>query len=416
MPDRTQGNEDAASRLWWGVRRYPAVVVAVLVLTLAVAALSSPPKRYQATALVTAFTLEMDPASLPRLGQTVFVNGAVADAVIAGQRLDVTRDRVIPDRVSLEPTQDSIVFVVRGTDASASVAAALANTAASAFVLQLNKPGAGLGTFGVQEPAAVPVTPVSTGRSLAARVLLGGVGGLALAMGMVALLVGRRRPIIDVAEAAVVCGTEPLGTLCLPPRTGGTERPAGVSPLVRVLRPTPGATWTFVGCGDTVEHAAADRLRGLVASMLSSSGELAVVRDASEIDAEANVSPMRASARRTKVRPLVARPHMIVKAADGAAGSFDPLRGPGPDDRTVLVVCDGTRAVRAAEVASDFLPNDVSGVVFVERGSGRAPVRRMLWTSATRQRSEPPDFAAVWPLDAATGDADDAGAAAGGAG
>jgi hypothetical protein len=240
---------------------------------------------------------------------------------------------------------------------------------------------------------------VSTGRALPTRLLLGLAGGLAISLGLVALLVARRRPIIDVTEAAAVCGSEPLGTLSLP--TDGVTRSAGVSPLLRLLGPVPDATWTFVAAGDEEEPAAAVRLRNLVASALASSGELQVVPDRSAEPRPA-VAELATGTRRTKVRPLAARaalPEIVVRTARTGQEAIDSLRGPGPDDRTVLVVCDGSRASRAAEVASDFLPDDVTGVVFVQRASRRRRVRPMLWTAARHLRIAPPRARAAWPVD-----------------
>jgi hypothetical protein len=104
-----------------------------------------------AEAIVIAQRLDMDLPALPDYGNAVFSNGEVAEAVAAehgGQP-----DDIVPARASVVVEPDSIVLRVIGHDTDLETAADIANTAAKAFVEQLNNAGTGVGVFTLQSPA-----------------------------------------------------------------------------------------------------------------------------------------------------------------------------------------------------------------------------------------------------------------------
>src|SRR4051794_22797704 len=111
-----------------------AVIVAVAI---PIALLSRDKPVADAEALVIAQRLDMSLTALPRYGETLFDNGAVAEAVSKKFREGVAFKDIVPDHVSLAVDPDSIVFRVVGHDPDPKTAADIANTAAAAFVPEL---------------------------------------------------------------------------------------------------------------------------------------------------------------------------------------------------------------------------------------------------------------------------------------
>ncbi|HET6560448.1 MAG TPA: hypothetical protein VFG72_01105 [Marmoricola sp.] len=175
--------------------------------------LGTAPERYSAQAEVgpvTALNLKsMDP--LPRLGQTVFNNGAVAEAVRGVYDPPLSEsDVMIPTRVDLVAPQDNIAFTVVGKGPSADEAADVANVAAATFTEELNKYEEAVGTFAVQR-AATP-SPVPVSQNSPALAIVGGVlAGLILGVSAVIALVAWRRPVLDAATAERVAGVPVMG-------------------------------------------------------------------------------------------------------------------------------------------------------------------------------------------------------------
>ena len=135
----TAAGTDAIAALRWGLRRYGVVLLLCMVLggSLAPAALRWFEAPVEAEALLIAQRLDMDLVALPRYGEAVFTNGAVEQAIGAKFGDLGDSEDIIPDRVSLLATQDSIVFQVVGRDPDPQVAADIANTATDAFIQAL---------------------------------------------------------------------------------------------------------------------------------------------------------------------------------------------------------------------------------------------------------------------------------------
>lgn len=218
---------DVFATLRWGLRRY-AWVVALFVVGLAALVptiLNRAPDQYEAQAQVgptEGLDLpNLDP--LPRLGTTVFNNGAVADAVRESVEPALPRSvRVIPDRVDLVAAQDNIVFVVVGRGSTPESASRLTNIAAAAFTEELNQYADSVGSFAIQHLAEPPGQAVA-GLTGAMTTGIGLLAGLAGGVGAVALILVIRRPVLDAATAESVAGAPVLGRVRLTGTRGGFE-------------------------------------------------------------------------------------------------------------------------------------------------------------------------------------------------
>jgi hypothetical protein len=210
------GEGDALGTLGWGLRRY-AWVVLLCVFGLAVAVPvwhHITPKQYQAQAMVgpTGQLNLGNITPLPRFGASVFSDGAVASAVRASYSppLPATA-KVISKQVSLIAPQENIVFGVVGTAPTPQQAARLANVAANAFAAEMNKYKASVGAFGVQAPAtSAGATSTATIHSSKEAAAIGLVVGLLAGVGVVALILARRRPVLGTAGVAEAVGAMPV--------------------------------------------------------------------------------------------------------------------------------------------------------------------------------------------------------------
>ena len=217
MSTATTGRPSGATQLGWAVRRFAWVLV-LGILILGVLAPMLAARRapvYEARSLVVAQQLELNAQTLPRLGEAVFDSGAVAREVASAPEVAGDPETMIPDRLRVQTMQDSVVFTVIGRDRDPGMAALLANLGATAFVDQLNKPGAGVGTFLLQDQAEPPSRPVPSLSTKQAGVV-GAVAGLALAAGVIALILVMRRPVVAPQDATGVTDLPVLGTVRLP--------------------------------------------------------------------------------------------------------------------------------------------------------------------------------------------------------
>jgi hypothetical protein len=225
------------STIRWCLRHYAWVLLACLLAGAATPLLLEPATaNYEADALVVARQLNARPEALPQLGASVFGDGAVAQAVAADPSIGGSAAGMIPDRLDVVAAKDSRVLVVQAFDTDPEVAAHMANVAATAFVDELNKPGATVGQFAVQTEATVPFEP-ATVLPPRTRAALGGLAGLALGLGLVALLGVIRRPVITARHVMDVTGVPLLGTVQLPrARHGRYAGPLGIRGIANVTR------------------------------------------------------------------------------------------------------------------------------------------------------------------------------------
>lgn len=217
------------------------VVACALAMAAATLFVAPASRTYESTALVIARELNVERSVLPRLGSAVFGSGAVANAVVADPALGGDAEDLIPDRLSLVAAEDSIVFIVQGRDSAPTDAARLANVAATAFVEQLNRGGAGIGEFALQAEAVVPSQPLST-LSTKLRVLVGGFAGILLGLGLVALVAAVRRPVVTSGDVERAVAVPVLGSMQLPAvtrRDSGPLRAHGLATVARWLAALP---------------------------------------------------------------------------------------------------------------------------------------------------------------------------------
>lgn len=321
--------EDAVGAMRWGLGKY-GWLFALCVLVVAVLLpgyLALRPVENQATALVVAQRLDMDLHALPRFGEAVFDNGAVAHQVSVVFGAGGNAQDIIPDRVSMVAEQDSIVFAVTGHDPSSTTAADLANLAADTFVEQLNAPGEGVGLFTLQSRAAPPPEPAQRYDGLVVALPIAFVAGIILGLAVVAGVLLVRRPVLDADGAVEATGVPVLGTVSLP-RTRDDDYPPhaeipGIVPVCRRLLMAGAHTVVLVGPAGT----AAQRGRLIVAM--------------------------------AHVLNLIRRVHLVVDADlalaahkcadDGFSASTEARAG----DPRELVLMDGSRPLDPAQLARE---------------------------------------------------------------
>ena len=334
--------------LLWGLRRYAALIAALLVAAVTAGVLIASSARrnvsYTATALVIAATLEVNADQLPRFGESVFNGGSVARAVASAVPGTDFR-ALVPDRISVEPVRDTIAFRVQGHSRDPQQAAELANRAAAAFVTQLNRAGEGVGTFKLQDAAFVPREPAGLDIAPALAGLLGLVAAGVLSLGLLALLVGVRRPVLSGAAAARTVGAPLLGSVTLPKR--GTGRPRGLRPVLARLAvaPTP-----------FVELATAGRpSRDLLPLLEALRQRSMATGSAGPLDGD-------------HIRRIVVADEDEQLVAGVTLRSSQPTSIDPSPFSVVVVVPHGVPTVRVSRVLELFDPDEVIGTVLVRRG------------------------------------------------
>jgi hypothetical protein len=224
------------SKLLWSLRSYAWVVVACVLALAAAPLIVAPTPTYEADALVFARQLNIPQQILPRLAEAVFANGAVSAAVSENPDTADKGSGLIPERLSVVAAEDSIVVVVQARDSEPAAAANLANVAAAAFVEELNRSGAGVGEFALENEAIVPTEPLSQPPPQT-RSAVGALAGLILGLGLVGLIAVARRPVVTARDVGEVAGVPLLGTVQLPLVSAGDyPGPLGVSGIATVTR------------------------------------------------------------------------------------------------------------------------------------------------------------------------------------
>jgi hypothetical protein len=373
----TEAYEDAASRLWWGVRRFMWIFIAIIPITAGVsliAAHGAPTidKQYKASALVIATNRNFSPDLFARLADAVFTGGTVAEKAVQAGHLPIAPRDLIPTHASLEPVQDNIITRVVGTDVDPQLAAAIANAAASALVDELNKSGEGVGHFAVQDQARVPAAP-STETSRSGPLAVGIVAGVILGAGIIGLILALRRPVLGAGEAAELVGAPVLGMPTLPPlRAGRPIEPQtvkGLSALAKRLLPElPGVT-ALASCGG--DERIRTLIAQLVATVLAERDPTFLIRSTDE--AVQLMYEQLAIPHNLIVSDRVPDGQMWRRAAvviDGpSAKTFDIPQSLPARASVVLVVVEGAPLTRVLEAAGQFLPGELDGIIFVRLSS-----------------------------------------------
>jgi hypothetical protein len=232
------GGGDFLSAMGWALRKYAWLVLAFIVGlgVLIPFLLNRGATTYEAQAQVgptdKVLLQPLDP--LPRIGESVFNNGAVAKAVRDTLKLGPGAT-VSPKYVELVAAQDNLVFTVLGHDKSAATAQKLANLAAATFTVELNKYSGSVGQFQVQHGAPLPATPTATLGGGKLAIAIGLLAGLIAGLAAVALIVVWRRPVLDAASAEEATNAPVYGLVRLPRGRGAVDSYSvrGLAPLCR---------------------------------------------------------------------------------------------------------------------------------------------------------------------------------------
>ena len=361
--------------LLWALRHYAwLVVVCVLACVGAALLLGASTPTYQASALVVSSgTTNVPAAALPHLAESVFADGAVEAAVADDPAVAGRTAGLIPGKLNVIAPEDSVVLTVQARDDAPDDAARLADTAAAAFVAELNKGGPGVGVFEQKAPAVPPTEPLQV-MSPALRATLGALAGLCLGVGLAALIVALRRPVLTPRGVQAAAGVPLLGTVQLPvgPR-GGYAGPLGVRGLATVTRwiaTVPSGRLLLISPPSAV--ALRQRLFVMVGVALSTVRRLRFRAPQELVDA---VEEHRAHLRTV---PQVQSPDAgedPLVLVDGGS----PLDILDPAVATVSVVAVAPRGIsrnRLSTLAADYLDAGLVGVVLVDARPGlrrRAP-------------------------------------------
>jgi hypothetical protein len=232
------GGGDFLSAMGWALRKYAWLVLAFIVGlgVLIPFLLNRGPTMYEAQAQVgptdKVLLQPLDP--LPRIGESVFNNGAVAKAVRDTLKLEPGAT-VSPKYVELVAAQDNLVFTVLGHYQDATTAQKLANLAAATFTVELNKYSGSVGQFQVQHGAPLPATPTATLGGGKLAIAIGLLAGLIAGLAAVALIVVWRRPVLDAASAEEATNAPVYGLVKLPRGRGQVDSYSvrGLAPLCR---------------------------------------------------------------------------------------------------------------------------------------------------------------------------------------
>ncbi|MBA2277209.1 MAG: hypothetical protein H0W06_05540 [Chloroflexia bacterium] len=341
----------------WGLRRYAwlatlFVVGLGLVLPLL---LNRAADEYEAQAQigpVGQLSLpNLDP--LPRLAETVFNNGAVADAVRQFLRLP-TSAAVVPERVELVAGQDNIVFTVLARGAKPDSARRLANLAATTFTTELNKYARPVGKFAIKRLADTPARPVPK-LAGAASLVIGVIAGLVAGIGAITLLLAWRRPVVDVTSAENATDRAVLGRVRLGHTHGSSEDGTGIAPVCRRLLANPGDLILLAG-SPRASHER-HQLASLMSTILGKVRHVRVVPGG-----EMDTVPASLPGQETSSGEDDARPALII--VDGPTPEEVATR---PDTAMmVLVVEEGIGLASLRRSAEQHLDGGPAGLVLVK--------------------------------------------------
>jgi hypothetical protein len=340
--DRTDSGSDVFATLLWGLRHYALLVLAT-VLALGVLiplALSQRTAQFQATAQVGPSDALVIPNTnpLPRIAESVFNNGAVEESVRT--LLKQPNGNIIPSKVQLIAAQDNLVLEVVAHAPTAQGAIDIANNAAGAFVLELDKYSDSVATFSLTHKAilARKVPKVAGG---SASLLLGLVAGLLAGVAVVGLLLVIRRPVVDASTAQDVTGSPVIGRITLP-RHGppGSADGRAIALLCRRL---------LAASASTIQVAAPSQAQAqlLVLSMTEAYGQMSTGRRPQK----------RAGAQAGSTAPL---PQVVAPEGTQAWISV-----PHQDSYTVLLAPQGISTRRLRLFAEGHDTGSPTGVVLV---------------------------------------------------
>jgi capsular polysaccharide biosynthesis protein len=343
---------------------------------------------YEADALVVARQLEMNLDALPRYGEAVFYGGAVAREAALQLRVAGDPEDLYSGPLSVITGQDSVVLTVVGRAGKATVAASLANAAASAYITELNRPGPDFGVFVLQSAAEPPGAPVKSGPSAPLGLLIGVLAGTALGLGIVGFLLAVRRPVVDSADFEETTGTPVLGVVSLPARPRDINDPRlvpGMGALVRRLTALPPGTIQVVSLPERTPQRKA--LVTLLGMALDRREVASSVADDSAVQQSCQSGSRWCACKRVRGP----EPRLVI--VDVAPTLDDePVRV----DATVLLAAEGTPQSDVRRLVSENLDADPVGVVVVR--TRRQPSSRRVRVHTLR-RAEGQDGGQPIPVE-----------------
>jgi len=367
---------DAASRLWWGMRRYAAIFLVIVPLTTLIAfvAVRGTPlqKSYQTSALVIATERQFPPELFARLADAVFTGGTVAERAVSEGRLGIDPRKLIPTYASLEPVQDNIIIKVIGENRNAELSARIANATATALVEELNQSGRGVGVFAVQDHARVPTT-ADTSSSRALPLIVGVIAGFLLGGGIIGLILTVRRPLLGAGEAAELVGAPVLGTPILPAVRGGrpidVSAVKGLASLAKRIMPARPAVVALAACGGEGRYRTL--LAQMISSVLAERGAVFLIPSAEQTVAGMySIFAPPANVMVSEHIPDGKVWRMAGVVIDGPSANEVDLPQVLPSRASiVLVVAQGTPMSQVRDAAEQFLPGELEGIVFIRRSA-----------------------------------------------
>jgi hypothetical protein len=367
----------------WGLRRYAWVVVLFIVAAGALLPWlqSRAGDTYEARALVgpqTKITLpNLDP--LPRMAETQFNDGQVADAVRQELGLQPTAS-VIPTRTDLIAPQDNPIFTILGRAGNPTAAANIANVAASAFAVEMNKfsqqePGQPppVGSFQVTTVAQPPTNPLPHLAGGKWAVIFGLLAGAIAGVGVVALIVVIRRPVIDSGTAVDATDMPVLGRISMQRNSQGGDDVKGVAALCRRLMASDPDQVFVVGPAGAAESRRV--LAASIASVLERSRRTRLLSDSDEQLGNDGSHDGDSE-----------QPELVVVAGPSPAQIANRSSGA----IILLLVPAGISTRSLRDTAESYDDGGVSGIVFT-RVTRRAWPRRRRTTATTHPHAEPDD-------------------------
>lgn len=350
----------------WGLRKFPLVIVAcALGLGGALPLVVSTPAGYHAESRVVARQLEMAPAALPSYARAVFASDALRQRVAAAAGLS---ESDVADRLNVVVLENTVVLGVRARANEPRAAAQLADVAAEAYVVELNKGGSGVGTFELQSRAQLPTTLSSDGLSRWVTAVIGAIAGGLLGVGLVLLLAAAQRPVLRARDVASAVRQRLLGVVVLPAISAGQppdpRAAPGLVPVARALLPLIEGSVVFA----SAERAAAARGRLLVLLAMLLSRRLDVFVSGSPGVRSTVATILRAANLEGDDRT----PRPALELVDGAPPA-DTLDVPQWRLPVVLVIRYGEPRASLRRLAADHYDEEILGVVILDERRVRLP-------------------------------------------
>lgn len=361
---------DVLGMLRWGLSKYAWVVLVLAAAagTLLPLAQSQRVDVYEARALV---GLQGEPVVqnldvYPKTGEDIFANGAVARETRKILDLSDTT-AVIPQRVELVAQQDALTFPVLARDDDPKRAQRVANTAAAIFALQMSSTQTG--EFVVQSEAELPVTPLPGFAGGTSAIVIATLAGALAGVGVIAMLLIWRRPVLDPDGAEEATGVPVLGRVRLPRGSGPVDlqAAAGITAVARRL---------LTGRSSLVLLASADKTapqrRALLLLLRNVLGETRDVRVLQSDGVESNVHNGASTRRRGRVATGARQPEMIL--VDDPRSAEQAAR---PDESMLLlVVPEGVSLASLRHAAEEHLDGGAAGLVLVYQSRRMSRRRR----------------------------------------